>query len=253
MLLSISLSGIPDWHEQGPGPIERAADAVPLYAAGAINAIVVDPTDPSGSSIYIGSVNGSVWHTTNGKVEGQSPTWTPLTDFLPSLRGVGTLALSPQNHNILFAGTPGFTNGWPNSPTEGGVFRSTDAGVHWSSVGQGIFNGTRVNKIVASTLNQVVLVATDNGIYRSEDGGDSFTQVLSRRTTDLIEAHPGGQVVFFAGVPGEGGGVWRSTDGQIWKPVNNGIADKVDLIHTATVKVAVHDVATETVVYASMP
>ena len=249
MLLSISLSGIPDWHEQGPGPI-KAPDRV--NDTGAINAIVVDPTDTSGSSIYIGSVNGGVWHTTNGKVEGQSPTWTPLTDFLPSLRGVGTLALSPQNHNILFAGTPGFTNGWPNSPSEGGVFRSTDAGVHWSSVGQGIFNGTRVNKIVASTLNQVVLVATDDGIYRSEDGGDSFTQVLSRRTTDLIEAHSGGQVVFFAGVPGEGkpgGGVWRSLDrGLTWVPVNNGI--NVDLINTKNVKVAVHDDVNNTVVYA---
>ena len=253
-LLSISLSGVPDWHEQGPGPIKVPPGITP-YDAGAINAIVVAPTDPSGSNIYIGSVNGGVWHTTTGRVsmgEGQGPTWTPLTDFLPSL-GIGTLALSPQNHNVLFAGTPGYTNARSNNASAVGVFRTTDAGLHWDSIGQGIPNGTWVNKIVPSTLNQVVLVATDNGIYRSEDGGDHFdpVPVLSHRTTDLIEAHPGGQVVFFAGVPGGGnpwGGVYRSTDGRMWTPVTNGI--DVDLIKTKNVKVAVHDEVNDTVVYA---
>src|SRR5262245_54122156 len=75
----------PTWVEQGPGPILFDSNTVippNSPVAGAINAIVVSPTDPD--LVYVATVNGGIWRTTNGTAI--SPTWTPLTDQqLPAL------------------------------------------------------------------------------------------------------------------------------------------------------------------------
>src|SRR5437660_4962607 len=74
----------PTWVEQGPGPTLFGANVEgpgnhPV--SGAVNAIAVDPTDPSGNTVYIGSVNGGVWKTTNFLTASLSgPTYTQLTD-----------------------------------------------------------------------------------------------------------------------------------------------------------------------------
>ena len=43
---------------------------------GAIRAVVAHPT--SANTVYVGSVNGGVWRTTNATAA--KPAWTPLTD-----------------------------------------------------------------------------------------------------------------------------------------------------------------------------
>ncbi|HWX21063.1 MAG TPA: LEPR-XLL domain-containing protein, partial [Candidatus Binatia bacterium] len=63
----VSLSGVPQWTQQGPGPIQgSSAVALSLgnnVAAGAIQAIAVDPANPN--IVYVGTVNGGVWMTTD--------------------------------------------------------------------------------------------------------------------------------------------------------------------------------------------
>lgn len=85
ILLALSVDGHapafsqPTWIEQGPGPILFDSNTVippSSPVSGAINAIVVSPTDPD--LIYVGTVNGGIWRTTNGTAV--SPAWTPLTD-----------------------------------------------------------------------------------------------------------------------------------------------------------------------------
>ena len=75
------------WTEQGPGPILNDSNtALPNMSpvAGAINAIVPSPN--SADVIYVGTVNGGVWMTSNATAA--SPTWVALTD---------TLAPNPAN------------------------------------------------------------------------------------------------------------------------------------------------------------
>src|SRR5262249_23152868 len=72
-LLTINPIGIPNWQEQGPGPITRGqvavGDLVGPFArdddlvAGAVNAITVDPQDAN--RVIVGTVNGGIWTTTN--------------------------------------------------------------------------------------------------------------------------------------------------------------------------------------------
>src|SRR5687767_3391137 len=69
-LLTVSVTGIPNWFEQGPGPIQggqvRGIPNQPV--TGAINAIVVDKDeDTSGrNTIWVATVGGGIWKTTDG-------------------------------------------------------------------------------------------------------------------------------------------------------------------------------------------
>jgi hypothetical protein len=80
------------WTWLGPGNI-----------GGRSRALVIHPTAPQ--TMYLGSVGGGIWKTTNG-----GTSWQPLNDFLANL-AVSTLVMHPANPNILFAGTgEGFHN-----------------------------------------------------------------------------------------------------------------------------------------------
>ena len=118
------------WVEQGPGPILNGPNTqVPpdSRVAGAINAIATDPANAN--LVYVGTVNGGIWKTTNATAA--NPTWIPLTDFqLPAL-SIRSLAISPVDPNVIFAGT-GSSSSLSSLGTPGfGVARSTDGGGSW--------------------------------------------------------------------------------------------------------------------------
>jgi hypothetical protein len=74
-----ALAQAPAWVEQGPGPILNINNVEGLPgnpAAGAINAIV--PSPRSADIVFVGTVNGGVWKTSDATAA--NPTWTPLTD-----------------------------------------------------------------------------------------------------------------------------------------------------------------------------
>jgi hypothetical protein len=63
----------PRWVEEGPGPILNSPlTAVPGNnpAPGAINAIAASPTNPD--LVYVGTVNGGVWKTTNATADARA-------------------------------------------------------------------------------------------------------------------------------------------------------------------------------------
>jgi hypothetical protein len=63
------------------------------------------------------------------------------------------------------------------------LFRSDDAGVHWRRVGRPFLEAnTKVSAVTAS--EEGIVVATDRGLLRSTDGGESWTLLL-----DNLPAH----------------------------------------------------------------
>src|SRR5262245_40690462 len=82
----LALSNI--WVAQGPGPIINGQDAGITSpqgnnpVAGAIEAVAPLVTTPNYTGnadvIYVATVNGGVWKTTNATAA--TPSWTPLTD-----------------------------------------------------------------------------------------------------------------------------------------------------------------------------
>ncbi|HZU91210.1 MAG TPA: hypothetical protein VE993_18300, partial [Stellaceae bacterium] len=148
------------WIEQGPGPIfNGSTEGLPGNpVAGAINAIATVPGDPD--MLYVGAVNGGVWLTLDAT--SPAPIWTPLTDeALPAL-SIASLAVSPVNSSVVFAGT-GSTSSLSDQGSPGfGVARSTDGGETWSVLAESTFAGQRIVAIVPTTLGggSVVLAAT---------------------------------------------------------------------------------------------
>src|SRR5216683_6785183 len=208
----------PAWVEQGPGPILNGQDEGlpgPNPVAGAINAIVVSPS--SADIVFVGTVNGGVWKTSNAT--DPTTTWTPLTDTqLPAL-SINSLAMSPVNPNTLFAGT-GSTSSFSSNGSPGfGVARSTDGGTTWTVLAAAAFTGRAITSIVPTTLSggNVVLAATLRGtlagVYRSTDNGVNFARISGNGTSGLpnagvskLIADPANATRFYAGVPANFGG-----------------------------------------------
>jgi hypothetical protein len=155
---------------------------------GRVNAIAVDPTTTINGSIvaYLGSVGGGVWKTTN--CCSSSTTWTVTTDSpLLSTISIDTIAIDPNNHNTVYAGT-GDLNYGSFSMGSQGVLKSTDAGAHWTLLGGNVFGPAlaepagqfpqynAVGKVRVDPNNSNNVVAgTKTGLYFSYDAGNSWT------------------------------------------------------------------------------
>src|SRR5581483_7501047 len=73
------------WTAVGPAgnSTENADGSVNLNDhSGRIGAIAVDPSDPSGNTVFIGGASGGIWKTTNFlTTDPLGPTYIPLTDL----------------------------------------------------------------------------------------------------------------------------------------------------------------------------
>jgi len=229
------------WNEQGPGPtLNGQTEGLPGNpVAGAVSSIAVDLVHPG--TIYLGTVNGGVWKSTNANTA--APSWRPLTDLqLPAL-SISSIAISPLNANTIFAGTGSTSSDAFEGSPGFGVIRSTDGGATWSILAGATFAGRRIISIAplartsGGLAGQVVLAATlfdGGGVYRSTNGGNSFVRVSG--TSGLPSAGVSslapdrtttGRV--YAAVPasyagGAPAGVFRSDDGgQTWVRADTGL------------------------------
>ena len=175
----------------GPAP-ERMTGCTGCFdygiTQGRVNTIVVDPTTTTNGSIvaYIGTVGGGVWKTTN--CCSGSTSWTLLTDDpLISTTAIDTLAMDPNNHNIVYAGT-GDLNFGSFSMGSQGILKTTDGGTTWRVLGTDVFGAAyteppgqfpqynAVGKVRVDPNNSNRVVAgTKKGLYFSYDGGVNWT------------------------------------------------------------------------------
>jgi photosystem II stability/assembly factor-like uncharacterized protein len=187
------------------------------------------PREPG--TFYFGAAGGGVWKTTDA-----GRTWTPIFDRGPA--SIGALAVAPSDPKTIYAGTGQVTSRYDIAAGEG-VFKSKDGGATWSPIG---LEATRhIGAIVVDPRNaDIVLVAglghvfgpnPERGVFRSEDGGATWTRTLfvSENTgaVDLALDPAAPDIVFasvwqvrhkpwlayFAPSEGEESGLYRSTDG----------------------------------------
>lgn len=84
----------------------------------------------------------------------------------PSGGYVTCFAEGPNNY--LYAGTQNAS-----------VYRSTDNGVNWSSISNGLFNFNNGIKCLSVTKNNIVFAGTYSALYRSSNNGDSWEKPTS--------------------------------------------------------------------------
>lgn len=163
------------WTSIGPQPL----DYFNMRSAGRVTAMVLDPRNSD--VVYIGGSNGGIWRTEDG-----GDRWTPLADSEASL-AIGALAIDPANPDILYAGTGEMS--FAGSAYYGaGILKSTDKGRTWTSI-PGPFVGMVFGALAVHPKNSRILLAgVTGGIYRSEDAGATWRQVLA--------GHPGTSLVF---------------------------------------------------------
>jgi photosystem II stability/assembly factor-like uncharacterized protein len=206
----------PAWSFIGPQPVDTPYSA-PIVS-GRVSAIAINPTNVN--TVYIGAAQGGVWKTTNG-----GNNWVPLTDTQPSL-AIGSLVLDPSNPNIIYAGTGDEAYG-------AGILKSTDAGVTWTQMcgpfcgpltSDGYFGGGgRIHQLaIHPTNHQIFLAATElvftDGVYRSTDGGSSWTRVLSGNPGDSVLFDPTNGNIAYASL----GGPFSTGTSRIYKSTNAG-------------------------------
>src|SRR5262249_35345506 len=107
------------WTGIGPAPIASGQRPGGGPVSGRIAGIAADPVDVN--TIYIAAAGGGVWKTTDG-----GSTWDSLTDSQSTL-SMGAIAIAPNNHSIIYAGT-GEANNSGDSNFGRGVLVSTNGG-----------------------------------------------------------------------------------------------------------------------------
>ena len=191
------------WTWLGPGNI-----------GGRLRPIVIHPTNPD--IIYIGSASGGIWKTLDG---GQS--WFALDDFLPSL-AIADMVMHPDDPDTLFAGSgEGFFEAPEGSSNTAfvrgaGIFESTDAGATWNQMpSTDNPDFYFVNRLVFDPVDaNTMLVATLTGIWRTKDGGLTWSLRQSLEAMD-VKFDPNNPLYVVAGGHDIVGGPYYSTDGGI--------------------------------------
>jgi len=195
------------------------------------------PGDPT--TFYFGGADGGVWKTSDAGV-----TWRPLFDKQGSA-SIGALAVAPSDPRVLWVGTGQIHQRWDIVDGDG-VYRSTDGGETWMHAGLAdtrhighIWVDPRdANVAVVAALGHVFGPHEARGLYRTEDGGKSWTKVLYKDErsggADIasdsaqpdvlyaslweVQRHP--WLDYFQPPAGPGSGIYKSTDGgRTWTAV----------------------------------
>ena len=179
----------------------------------AVSSITVDPNDPSGNTVWVGTgeANASgdsaagvgLYKTTDGGASWSGPLGTSAFNS----RAVGSIAVVPGSPNTIYAastrgvrGVSSVSGGGvsiiPGAP-QWGLYKSTDGGANWTFIHNGSAdktqcqgNATEANNGTPCSPRGVRYVALDpsnpqtvyassyaRGIWRSPDGGASWTQI----------------------------------------------------------------------------
>ena len=149
--------------------------------AGRVATVRADPSNPA--TIYIGAIGGGIWRTPD--ITLPTPVWTPLTETLGTMY-IGSFDIHPTNSSILHVGLGDYWEGNPG----GAMVASTDGGATWGGPRtlDTTLNGSPIHAVNVRTVKidpnnpSNILVASDVGLFRSTNGGDTYAPVTLPNT-----------------------------------------------------------------------
>ena len=206
-------------------------------------------------TFYVGTPAGGVWKTTSA-----GATWWPVFDSVKTVSSIGAVAVAPSNARVVYVGTGDQVTGGVVNEGDG-IYKSTDAGRTWTHVG--LDSTKQIPAILVDPRNaDVIVVAAQGdrhaksgarGVFRSTDGGSTFTRTLAisdstgiaalaaaydrpdviYATSDVHYIKPLPPSGFFPRTPPtpgapSGGSIFKSIDGGVtWKELTGGGAPRV--------------------------
>lgn len=165
----------------------------------AIGSIEIDPNDPSGETIYVGTgeANASgdsaaglgLFKSTDG---GDHWTLVGNSHVVAFGRSIGSIAVHPTDPSILYMasargvrGVSSVTGGATSNPLAGGLpalglYKSIDGGATWTLAwnGNNSLRGVRRVKLDPLNPNVVYAASYQQGLWRSPDGGATWERIF---------------------------------------------------------------------------
>jgi photosystem II stability/assembly factor-like uncharacterized protein len=196
--------------------------------------------------IYAGSAAGGVFKSVNGGMN-----WEPIFDDQPNST-IGDIALAPSDPSIVWVGT-GEPNNRQSSSWGAGVYKSQDAGKTWSfmglkdthHIGRIVIHPTDPNIVYVAALGHLWGPNKERGVYKSTDGGATWTQSLSINddtgvsdiaidpqspNTLYAAAYERRRTVFGYNGGGPHGGLYKTVDGGAhWAKLSKGLPTTGDI------------------------
>ena len=194
--------------------------ASPPFQWVSIGPTIIDPTgsgwDVVGSTgrvssmsvastgLFVATANGGVWKRSS------SGTWSPLTDGQNNLAFGAVAVASPPNENVIYAGTGEDHGACVDCAPGNDLYKSTDGGATWATLTPLVSptppSGMQTSSIAVNRLDKDdVWVGGTLGVFRSQNGGSTWTRIAAASPTDnpptivdlkLDPAHPG--VAYFS-------------------------------------------------------
>jgi len=232
-----------------PGVLNVLGDGDQYVASGRTIAMAIKPTcTKSDCTLFIGAAGGGVWRTRKA-LEGAN--WEFVSGSFAT-NAIGALEIDPNDSsgNTILAGT-GEPNASGDSEAGMGIYRSTDGGDSWTLLPGSVtppsnFRGRAISDIAIAPNGDIIVGvarairgysgntggATTNpppsalpapfGVYRSTDGGATFTQIWdgagSIRGVTHLEVDPSAPTTLYASAFQVG--VYRSVDdGATWTQI----------------------------------
>ena len=190
---------------------------------------------------YMGASGGGVWKTSDAGIQ-----WENVSDGYFGVGSIGAIAVASSDTNVLYVGT-GSACPRGNVSAGDGIYKSTDEGKTWKHIGlrqAGQIAEIRVHpedpdRVYVAVLGHIFGPNEERGIFRSEDGGDTWEKVLyiSDRTgfVDLSMDVTNPRVLYagawraerkpWSMISGsEEGGIFKTTDGgDTWNKLEGGL------------------------------
>ena len=206
----------------------------PKVMSGRIVALEVNPADPT--EFYAAYASGGIWHTKDNGIS-----FTSITDNAPT-QNIGEIAMHWPS-KTLWVGT-GENNASRSSYAGIGMLKTTDNGASWEvkgledshHIGKVLINPNNLEEVVVGVTGHLYTPNNERGIYRSEDGGDSWKQVLFvNETSGIIDMSivPNDFNIQYAAAwekdrkawnfsgNGSNSGIYKSTDaGKTWELIS---------------------------------
>lgn len=193
-----------DWRANGP-------------PGGDVRSLVVDPSNPD--RFYLGTLDAQLYTSADG-----GKNWELLYNFNKPKLFVDHIIVDPRDSRTLYVATH-------RHKEAGGFFKSTDGGRRWRESPE--LKNEALHSLTQAEANPSVLIAgTFNGIFRSDNSGDSWSQLPTLGTPGLVHVEslaidPRNTTTIYAGtwyLP------YKSNDGgQTWRSIKNGIIDDSDI------------------------
>ncbi|HEU0132010.1 MAG TPA: sialidase family protein [Mycobacteriales bacterium] len=224
------------WREAGPKGIVAPEDYSGYGArygrsTGNGTALAVDPSDPTGNTVYYGTLGG-LFKSTDGGAHS-----TPVTDKYLGRAAIGAVAVDADNPSDVWVGSgvAFFSSSGDAGGT--GVYVSHDGGKTFSRPARNV-RGYGVQSIAVDDSG--VFVATTDGLFHAAKGSDAFADTMlptnaahtapsplkfgnwvtavvthPNNANEITAAvgFPAGKIQLLDGKASEGNGLYRSTDG----------------------------------------